>query len=139
MKLFPCFPGRFQAGDKYRGQLVGLAGERIELPGGKVAAVDGESEPEMAFIGFFKGDLQFREKFRFRATSPGSPIVCGNTGCATGQLSRNDARASLGGHGIGDLQATKGGGTSARQKFAHECLLAPNRPGLQFYVRSSNL
>jgi len=124
----------FQAGHKHRGQFVRLTDERLSLLSVDVPAVDRKTEPKVAFVGFFDGDLEFREKLGLRAASARGPIVCRYAGCASGKLIGNRSGSRSQRHSISNLQALQSKAPGARKKLTHGFCLAFLRTTLNGFL-----
>jgi hypothetical protein len=114
-----------EAGYEHCGQFVSFADERLTLLSVDVAAVDSEAEPEVAFVGFFERDLEFRKKLRLRASAACGAVISRHACRASSQLIGNRTGSRTHRHAICDPQAIKREPTSARKQFAHPfCLPA---------------
>lgn len=113
-----------ETGDKHGGQLVRFPNEWLKLLGVEIAAINGQSKPEVTFIGFLECDLKFGNKFRFRSATTSGAVICRYTGRASGELIGYCACSRTHRHAIRDAKTFQRELAGTRQKLAHRLSLA---------------
>ena len=73
----------------------------------------------MSFISFFKSDIKFGAKLRFRPGPARGAVIGRDAGAAPRKLGSNGPGAGPGRHGIGHLQTAQGEGPGALKQLGH--------------------
>lgn len=88
--------GGFAQGGHDGGQIVCFLQQRRQFAGGDGSRFGEQFKPEGGFIGFFFDDANFRDEFRFAASSACGPVIRRQGSSAADDLFCNDASHVIG-------------------------------------------
>jgi hypothetical protein len=105
--------------NEHGSQFVRLLDERFHFLGICISAVNRQSEPEVAFVGFFKSYLKLRKKLCLRSSTTGGAVVCRNARRTPCELVGDSTSSWTHRHSIGYPKAFESEATGAREKLTH--------------------